>query len=447
MPSPLVSEAIAHYDSLCAGAFDPAGWWEEYAAELRRHRIATEPVQGCALRPFMIDEASYAALVASLAAVVRGFALAADRLAADPALRRRLAIPDYLEPLIEIDRAHGRPPVSARLDGIPTGDGRLAIIEYNSEPQTAPLQYEAERAFERAAITVEFARRYRVRTVDLYERTFSALLARGGGRPPTVAVLDRRLWLARHASAFRPLMYASARGCSVLYVDPDELDYRSGSLRAAGTPVDMVAFVDWSLLINDRRRLSHVLRAISEQAVGVVGGLSRGLLSSYKFIFELLSDPEHRGMFEPDVVSALALHIPWTRVLRERTTEIDGAGVDLVPFVAAHRERFVLKPAGGGGGGNVTIGRDAGADEWSAAMRRALTQRNTIVQEHVAPERQRFPVVDAEGSVELRELNCEFSPYVWNGDEVDGAVCRAASGSVISAERGNGFTTATWIVQ
>jgi hypothetical protein len=449
VPSPIAAEAIAHFDSLLAGAFPPDSWWEAYIGALRRHGLADDPLQRWALRPFLIDEPTYQGLVESLGPVVRGFAAAADRLAADPALRRKLGVPEYLEPLLEIDRSHGRASLAARLDGIPTDDGRLWIIEYNSEPQTAPFQYEVERAFEGLPIAAEFARRHPVRTVDLYGRLFDALAARGRARGapglPTIAVLDKRLWLSRLASSFRPLMYASARGCTVVYVDPDELEYRSGSLRAAGTPIDLVAFVGWSLLINDRRRLAQIVRAISEQAVGVVGGLSRGLLSSYKFVFELLSAPEYREMYPPEVASALASHIPWTRVLRERETELDGAAIDLVPFLSRHRERFVLKPAGGGGGGNVIVGDAVSEEEWTSALGRGLAQR-TIVQERVVPERQRFALVDGEGRVEYEEMNCEFSPYVWGGDAVEGAVCRVAAGPVISAERGSGITAATWIV-
>jgi hypothetical protein len=450
MPSPLVVEAVAHFDSLLGRDFDPKQWWQGYTEELRRHRVVGETAQPQALRPFMIDEASYQALLRSLSPVVQGFARAADILAADEPLRRKLGLPEYLEPLLEIDRAHGKHSTIARLDGMPSSGGALSVIEYNSEPQTAAFQYEVERAFDKLPIRAAFAQRYRVRTVDLYQRLFAALEAHGRARGtglPTVAVLDKRLWLSRYGLlTFRPLMYASARGCRVLYVDPEELEYGPGGLCAeGGTVIDMVAFVDWSLLINDRSRLSQVVRAIAAGAVGVLNGLSRGLLASYKHVFELLSDPQHRGMFASEIATALTRHIPWTRIVRERKTEFRGTTVDLLPFVSARRALFVLKPAGGGGGFNVTVGHAVTDDVWNGALRRARHQP-LVVQEYVAPERQRYPVVDEQGRIDDVELGCEFTPYVWNAQELDGALCRLSSGPVISAERQSGMVAATWII-
>ena len=58
----------------------------------------------------------------------------------------------------------------------------------------------------------------------------------------------------------------------------------------------------------------------------------------------------------------------------------------------------------------------------------------------------------ADGGVSTHELNCEYTPYVWNGREIEGVLCRVVSGSVLFdfADRpigiANGIETATWIV-
>jgi hypothetical protein len=457
MPTPLVADAIAYYDELLAGPCDPGGWWQHHADEVRRHWHDEAPMEAFVLRPLLIDEATYAATRASLAQVMRAFAVATDRLAADEPLRRALGLPAYLEPLLELDREAGKPGCLGRLDGIMGGDGRLTVIELNSEPQSAAFQYELERSFERLPIAASFARRFRVRTVNLYDETYAALAERGrGGRMPCVAIIDRALWRShRRAGIFRPLMYCSARGCPVLYVEPEELDYRDGKLTASGIQVDLVAFVSWELVINARKRLVKVMKAIAERAVEVFAGLSRGLLSSYKVVFELLSSPEYRGMFAPDIAEALARHVPWTRVLGERTTDHAGGAVDLLPFVAANRERLVIKPAGGGGGANIAIGRDTSDEAWAQAIRRGVSQ-HWIVQELAVAERQRFPVVSLGGELGGRiahhELTCEYSPYVWNAARVEGVLCRVVAGAVVSdlGDRpigiANGVETATWIV-
>jgi hypothetical protein len=450
MPTPLVADAIAHYNDLL-GTFDPATWWSEHRDDFIHRGFAGPPPSAFALRPMLIDETTYANVKASVSQVLRGFAIIVDRLAADETLRRAVHIPKYMEPLLELDLANGRPPTLGRIDGHMSSDG-LKLIEFNSEPQTAAFQYEIERASERLPISREFAKRYKVRTIDLYEQTYASLDGRiRDGRMPCIAIIDKPL----AAEIFRPLVYCAARGAPILYAAPEELEYRNGKVTANGIEIDLVAFPDWGLLINARKRLTTVLKAIAEGAVQVYAGLSRGLLASYKTVFELLSSPEYSSLFPPEVNEALARHIPWTRVLRERKTDHAGTEIDLLPYVAAHRELLVIKPAGGSGGKNIHIGRDLSDDAWTQAIQRGI-QQNWIVQALAVPERQTFPVVtiapDGSGSVGVHELNCELTPYVWNGTQVEGVLCRVVAGSVLMnlgdqpVGLANGIVTPTWII-
>ncbi|MDX2088239.1 MAG: hypothetical protein SFX73_10330 [Kofleriaceae bacterium] len=457
MTTPLVADAIAHYDELLSGRFEPASWWPEHRDTVLRHWVEEAPMSAFVLRPRMVDEATYASVKASVALVLRGVMIATDRLATDESLRRAIKIPAYLEPLLELDRTIGKPSILGRIDGHMANDGCVKFIEFNAQPLSAAFQYELERSFARLPISSEFEKRFRVRSVDLYERLHSALNARSrDGRTPCTAIVDKALWRSpRRASHFRPLMYCSARGAPVLYVDPEELDYRNGKLTANGIQVDVIAFPNWDLLINARKRLVKILKAVADGAVDVFGGVSRGLLASYKATFELLSSPEHRELFPPEVNEALARHIPWTRVLGERKTSLGGTEVDLLPFVAAHREQLVIKPAGGSGGQNIHIGRDLTDDAWTQAIHKGVAQ-NWIVQALALPERQAFPAVriasDGRGEVGTHELNCELTPYVWNGTQAEGVLSRVVAGSVISdlgdqpIGLANGVETATWII-
>ncbi|HEY4055611.1 MAG TPA: hypothetical protein VGM39_03345 [Kofleriaceae bacterium] len=447
MPTPLVADAITHYREVFS-RLDRSELARRHVADVEQHWHDEAAMSAYVLRPFFIDEETYAARAASLSLVMRGIGIATERLAADVKLRRALGLPEYMEPLLALDHASGKPTCLGRLDAIPTADGRLMAIELNSEPQSAPFQYELERAFDRSPIASAFGERFRFRTVDLYEQLYATLRHRASrGRMPTVAVIDKALWRSeRRAGVYRPLMYCSARGCPVLYVDPEEVEYKAGKLSANGIEIDMVAFPSWDLVINARKRLVKILKAVADGNVDVFSGLSRGLLASYKVIFELLSSSEYADMFPSEVRAALAQHVPWTRLLRERKTE-----VDLIPHVVANRAGLVIKPAGGGGGGNVTIGRDVDDAMWAAAVQRGTSQ-GWIVQELCVPEREWFPVADKAGAVTDHELACEYTPYVWNGDRIEGVLCRAVEGSVISdlGDRpigiGTGVETATWIV-
>src|SRR5688572_25113259 len=110
----MVADAIAHYDELLAGPFDPSGWWRDHVDEVSAHWQGIVDVDSYVLRPFMISEAGYAEIKRDLELVMRGLTIAVDRLAVDAALRKTLGIPAYLEPLLEIDRERGKPSVLGR---------------------------------------------------------------------------------------------------------------------------------------------------------------------------------------------------------------------------------------------------------------------------------------------------------------------------------------------
>src|SRR5690606_2276145 len=133
-----------------------------------------------------------------------------------------------------------------------------------------------------------------------------------------------------------------------------------------------------------------LFEAIHARAVRTLSGISRGLLCGYKHLFELLSSPEHGSMFEPDVDAALAKHVRWTRAVRNAKTTYRGQVIDLLPFVADSRERWVLKPSGGHSGMGVVIGNRCTDSVWRQSLKRALTQKY-VVQERVLGAAEPFP--------------------------------------------------------
>jgi hypothetical protein len=70
----------------------------------------------------------------------------------------------------------------------------------------------------------------------------------------------------------------------------------------------------------------------------------------------VLSDERNVGLFPDDEREAIEAHIPWTRLVAERTTRHGGRKIDLVPFILAQRERLVLKPNDEYGGKGIVLG-------------------------------------------------------------------------------------------
>jgi hypothetical protein len=231
----------------------------------------------------------------------------------------------------------------------------------------------------------------------------------------------------------------------VLLAKPEEFDYKDHRLCVAGTAVDSLAMSTvWEYILDPPESMKPVLQAIRDGAVRVLNGLSRALLSSYKNIFEILSDPRYHALFDRDVSTALLEHVPWTRVVRDRTTQYRGKEIDLLPFIADHQEEFVLKPGGGRGGAGVVLGWTCTPDAWQATLRRAQAQ-SYVVQERVrgldiAP----FHVLDG-ATVCVQELSADFNPFVWNGSRAEGCFVRFSSNRLQNLAAG-GSIAAVWIL-
>lgn len=111
------------------------------------------------------------------------------------------------------------------------------------------------------------------------------------------------------------------------------------------------------------------------------GPVSRLLAS--KLNLALLSDNELAEFFSPEEREFIDRHVPWTRKLKSGTTFFNGKSVDLVDFILAHRERFVIKPGGEYGGKGVCVGNKVGQGQWQEMVATALREKNWVVQEFV----------------------------------------------------------------
>jgi hypothetical protein len=83
-------------------------------------------------------------------------------------------------------------------------------------------------------------------------------------------------------------------------------------------------------------------------------------------------------------------YVPWTRVAGDRDVTYRGRRYSLTDLVTGHQERFLLKGATGMKGEEVLMGRDTDRRAWHDAVREAVRDGNSIVQERV--ESLRYPM-------------------------------------------------------
>ncbi|MEV5595354.1 hypothetical protein [Streptomyces sp. NPDC052496] len=117
-------------------------------------------------------------------------------------------------------------------------------------------------------------------------------------------------------------------------------------------------------------------------------------------------------------------YLPWTRILSERKTDRAGRQVDLLPFVRDHRDLLVLKAGLGECGQQVVIGRDVGQAEWESAVRAAVVDGTSVVQEFVRPQTCRTTLI-ADGSDEPHDAEVApvLGPLIFGGRPA-GLFCR-----------------------
>jgi uncharacterized circularly permuted ATP-grasp superfamily protein len=122
-----------------------------------------------------------------------------------------------------------------------------------------------------------------------------------------------------------------------------------------------------------------------------------------------------------------------------------GEEVDLVEFVGANPERFVLKPNDEYGGKGVVIGWETSPDIWRATLIQALSDP-FVVQERVKTIVRDFPSY-IDGKLDIHPRFVDANPYVFYGKTVYGCLTRLSSLTLLNVTAGGGSVVPTFIIQ
>src|SRR5262245_41236976 len=295
------------------------------------------------LRPLFLDQETYKKICTASNLVMQSFRALADRLMTDNKLRTKLGLSAEAEEAIRIDTGFGAADVSARLDGFLGPEGTFYFVEYNADsPGGIGFGDVLAEAILSLPIMKEISQSFHVDAVPVRQRTFEALLNayhRWGGKGlPSIAIVD---W--KGAPTYNEFLIMQEQfqrnGCLAIIADPSELEFRNDVLYAAGHPVQLVYKRVVANELIERCGLQHpLIEAVRTHKVCMANGLAVEMLFN-KMLFAFLSDPTY-GFEAPE----LSKHIPWTRVVQESKTTHERHSIDLIPYIAENREKFVLKP-------------------------------------------------------------------------------------------------------
>jgi hypothetical protein len=198
--------------------------------------------------------------------------------------------------------------------------------------------------------------------------------------------------------------YHRRYGLTIMHADPKELTLKGNEVYYNSLPVDL-AYRDYPVtdLIDLEREGVDVepMRTLFRQN-RMISSISAEV--DQKSCWEILTDPQiTQKYYNADERQVFRRHILWTRLLADRHTQLpDGQTGDLLAYVRREQETLVLKPNRNFGGEGVTIGHTLSNEEWSAAIDRALADRERwVVQQLASIPVNEFPVVSPDGKVHI----------------------------------------------
>jgi hypothetical protein len=442
-------EAIDYYHSLLKNSL-ASDAIEKLRQGTERYRLSFDGRPICTvLRPMFAPESLYNYIRQDSLHILTAIQKLGAVILSDEKLRAEMDLTQEEEEIISIEPGFRSPDASGRLDGFLDSRGDFSFVEYNADSPGGLLYGDAlGEIFLEMEVVREFAKRYPVRRVGVRQSILDSLLdcyRQWGGRDrPRIAIVD---WNEAQTRAEFEICrdHFESQGYATVIVDPRELDYRGGWLRAGSFEINLVykRVVVGELLA--RTGLDHpLIRATRERAVCTANSF-RVQLMTKKAIFALLDDPIHEGMFSKDEIAALYRHIPWTRKLKEGHTTYHGRRIDLLDFAVSNRNRLVLKPNGEYGGRGVVLGLESSQSEWEQAVRNSLGD-SFVLQERVEIQQQIFPqLIEDEIVYENRYL--DFDPYTWSGDDVDGAGVRLSPSTLLNVTAGGGSATPMFVLE
>ena len=232
--------------------------------------------------------------------------------------------------------------------------------------------------------------------------------------------------------------FFEANGYPTIICSPDELEFVNGELRCSDFRIDIVYK---RLLVNEYLPIAAecpaLLDAYRARAFCMVNSF-RSKLIHKKALFAVLTDQRHAELFSAEERAAIQAHVPWTRQVRAGHSDHRGQTIDLLEFIAEHRDRLVLKPNDDYGGHGIYIGWNTDEISWDEAMHKALGDGDYLVQERVATAREVFPALLDDGSIDFAEQLVDLDPLLFLG-KVGSAFTRLSYTELANVSSGGGM--------
>lgn len=421
-----------------------------FSADLRRRKCYFGNRPLCTvLRPHFYKPHQYQYLKRQTEILLSAFRKAHDACMQAQSLREQLDLEPYEEILFNIEIGFPRPWTTSRLDSFFNPDTlSLRFVEYNAEtPAGMAYDDQLSSAFLDLDLMRRFQKHYVVRRFSTSAGLLSSLQTIykqwNGQQKLQIGIID---WadvptLNEHELCKE---YFERNGVPTILADPRALEYRNGHIWAGDFRIDLIYKRVLSSELVIRMGIDNpIIRAVRDGAVCMSNAFSAKLMAK-KASFALLSDEQNAFLFNHEELKAIEAHIPWTRRVQDRTTVFHGQRVDLLSFIAANKDNFVLKPNDEYGGTGVVIGWECSQDYWNETLRSALTTPY-VVQERVEAAYEDFPSI-INGKLDISRRLVDSDPFVFFGETTNGSLTRLSSSALLNVTAGGGSVVPTFIL-
>lgn len=445
-----ITSAIDRYHDVLTAYVDKGG--EDHLALLQRMVergavFAGRPI--CSfLRPHFVLRKQVAMASRAMDHVRSAMTKAKEAILSTPELLDLMGLTDGERRLFTVNPEYKSLDVIARFDTVLWGDD-FSIVEMNAEGAFG-VSY-ADRLtelFEGFQPMREFSRTRTVSPMYMGNALVGTILDTwhefGGTRVPRVAVVDWTDVVTR--TEFDIVCeHFQRHGVPARFVDPRELEYKDGELRANGEVIDLVyRRLLTSDVLGREDEVKPLIDAYSARVVCVVNSF-RAKLFDKKVLFALMQDARICSLYTEEESEALNRHVPWTRRVEEtKTAGPDHTPIDLVPWMLEHRMDLVIKPNDEVGGRGVVIGANVEPSVWEQAIKVALVDLS-VVQKRVQLPSSMFPEVGAAGELYFSRRFMELDPYLLQGG-IRGMLTRLSATALCSVHTGAG-TVPTFILE
>ncbi|MCB0060330.1 MAG: hypothetical protein KDE45_24990, partial [Caldilineaceae bacterium] len=326
-------------------------------------------------------------------------------------------------------------------------------IEFNGE-STAGMAYNDVMAelFLELPLMHRFGERYHVQPLEVRPHAVEALLRiyyewRGNrDKLPDMVIVD---WAGVPTMTEFQLFveYFARQGITATICTPEEMELRDGQMYAAGRAVDFVYKRVLATELVQRFGLNHpIIEGVRTNAVCMANPFNCKLLHK-KASFAVVSDERNAHLFTADEQEAIRQHIPWTRILEDRTSiGPDGTPIDLAPWAAAHKDELVFKPNEEYGGKGVLIGWETEQSEWDKAIAHGLREPS-IIQTRATIAYEDFPKIDEKGQLDISRRLVDCDQFLFHGDGVGGCLTRLSTVTLLNVTAGGGSVVPAFLIE